>query len=195
MDLTSAAMALADVMRLAYLRGTTTGGGGNASYKVEEGVLITPSGLFKANLDPEDMVLIDHEGIVIRGKHRPSSEWRMHLAIYERRRDVRSVLHCHHPLVTGMANLGLVPGKESWTEEAKILLKGLDLVDRAPYGSKKLARSVAEAFGSGHNAVVIRGHGPVVAGKDPWMALAAMDSLIEIYEIEWVKLVLGGDFY
>jgi ribulose-5-phosphate 4-epimerase/fuculose-1-phosphate aldolase len=38
---------LAEVMRIAYIKGITTGGGGNASIRISDGFLITPSGKFK----------------------------------------------------------------------------------------------------------------------------------------------------
>jgi len=199
MDLTGKAKELADVMKIAYERGLTTGAGGNASVRVEGGILITPSGMFKGRLRAEDMVLIDDRGNVLRGG-RPSSEWRMHVRIYRVRDDVGSILHCHHPLLTGIANITpLVGGKwayaplseDDWTEEARLLLRSVKIVPWVPYGTDDLALVVSEAMRDS-NAVIIKRHGAVVASSDLWGALSAMDSLVEVFEIYWMRALWSG---
>ncbi len=197
MSLTGRASELAEVMRIAYERGYTTGAGGNASALVDEGILITPSGKFKGRLRAEDILLINPQGRVLRGEGKPSSEWRLHLRIYEIRPDVGAVLHCHHPIVTGLA-MSMVGGLEldraipaqlsesDWTEEARILLKDVKVLPWRPYGTEELAEMVAEAMRE-VNAVVVLRHGAFVASKDPWLALSAMDSLVEVFTINLMR--------
>ncbi len=184
---------IAEVMRIAHLKGLTTGAGGNASVRANGGIYITPSGKFKGNLKPEDIVFVSWDGKPSGGK--PSSEWRMHLEIYRTRPDVNSVLHCHHPLVTGLANLFTSSDlfdEEDWTEEARILLKGVKVIGWRPYGTEELAKAVASAI-SEVNAVVIRRHGPVIASEgDLWKALAAMESLVEVATINFLRRTLKG---
>ncbi len=192
MDPTGRASDLAEIMRLAYERGYTTGAGGNASLRVEEGFLITPSGKFKGRLGERDILLIDSEGRVLSGRGRPSSEWRLHLRIYETRPDLNAILHCHHPLITGMTaslvgdsldRATLLPlDEEDWTEEARVLLRDVRVVPWRPYGTEDLAMAVSEAMMEA-NAVIVLRHGPFVASTNPWMALASMDSLVEVFTI------------
>ncbi|MCD6244920.1 MAG: class II aldolase/adducin family protein [Candidatus Korarchaeota archaeon] len=192
-----AAEELAEVMKIAYQRGLTTGGGGNASIRLERDLLaITPSGKFKGRLSMEDILLINMNGEVIAGNGRPSSEWRMHVNIYKVREDVGAILHCHPSLVTGLATSGINPPDPSdptysdiWTEESSILLgKQIRVIDRKPYGTEELAKAVAESLSNyDSNAVVIKSHGAVVVAKDIWLALSAMDSLVEIYTINFVR--------
>ncbi len=202
MDRTGKASELAEVMRLAYERGYTTGAGGNASVRIGDAVLITPSGKFKGKLRAGDMVLIDNQGNILEGDGRPSSEWRLHVGIYRVRPDVGAVLHCHHPLVTGLSismvgelepdRAFLAPLKEvDWTEEARILLRDIVLLPWRPYGTEELAEMVSDAM-KNVNAVVVLRHGAFVVSKDPWLALSAMDSLVEVFTIYLVRRLAGS---
>lgn len=173
-------------MRLAYIKGLTTGGGGNASLRLAQGFLITPSGKFKGRLRGEDMLMINEAGEVLLGKGIPSSEWRMHIMVYKTREDVNSVLHCHHPLLTAFTfNLKEHSSKDLkdfMTEEALILLKEIKIVPWRPFGTQELAYLVSKSLMES-NAVLIEKHGAVVVAEDHWKALAAMESLVETIEI------------
>ena len=80
---------------------------GNLSARCSDGgVLITPSGVYKGDLE-EDMPLeVDLEGRVLSGTGRPSSESPMHLALYRTRPEVGGVVHTHAPYSVFSANLG-----------------------------------------------------------------------------------------
>ncbi|MCS7102870.1 MAG: class II aldolase/adducin family protein [Candidatus Korarchaeum sp.] len=177
---------LAEVMRLAYSKGLTTGGGGNASLRLAQGFLITPSGKFKGRLRGEDILVINEFGEVLLGEGVPSTEWRMHIMIYEARDDVNSVLHCHHPLLTAFASNfrehSLKDLKGFMTEEALILLREIRIAPWRPFGTQELAFLVSETLKES-NAVLIEKHGAVVVAEDHWKALAAMESLVETIEI------------
>ncbi len=185
---------LVEVMKIAYERGITTGAGGNASLKTDHGIFITPSGKFKGRLRESDIILINEKGDVLRGEGKPSSEWRMHVLIYKKRRDVRSILHCHPSIVTGLTNANIIPSHAkldkigAWTEESYLLLGSeVKVVDRRPFGTLELANAVSNALADdSSNAVVIKGHGAVTVGSDPWSALSAMDSLVELYTINFI---------
>ena len=66
-------------------RRLTTGSGGNISVCNREKnlVAISPSGLDYYETTPEDIVILDIDGNLVEGKHRPSSEAGMHLAFYK----------------------------------------------------------------------------------------------------------------
>ncbi len=69
---------------------------GNVSCRLADGnILITPSGVSKANVKPEDMALLTIEGEVIKGK--PSSESLMHLQVYQKCDQAKAVVHAHPP--------------------------------------------------------------------------------------------------
>ena len=89
---------VATLQRL-YDYGMTTTSGGNISVKDNEGnIWITPGGIDKGSLRPDDIVKVTPDGKII-GNHRPSCELPFHTAVYSMRKDVRAVLHAHSPLL------------------------------------------------------------------------------------------------
>jgi len=97
-EIVEARKQLAEVMKLLYSRGLINIRGGNASIKISEtSFLITPSGLPKHNLKPEDMVIVYFDG-KWTGKHRPSIEYRMHAEIYRNNPEIKAIVHAHSPL-------------------------------------------------------------------------------------------------
>ncbi len=74
--------------------GINQGTSGNISARVPGGFLITPSGLSYDAMTPEQIVEMDLDG-GYRGDLLPSSEWRMHQAIYANRTEAQAVLHAH----------------------------------------------------------------------------------------------------
>ena len=87
---------VADTMRRLYDRGLTTCSGGNVSQRLDDGTYaITPAAFDKGKITPAHVSIIDGQGNVISGYDRPSSEYRMHTAIYERCPEVNSIVHAH----------------------------------------------------------------------------------------------------
>jgi L-fuculose-phosphate aldolase len=81
-----------------------TGYGGNLAWKLEDNLLlITPTQMNKGTIQPEDVVFIDLKGHTVEGKRRPTGETPMYLKFFNSRPDIVSVIHCHPPVVCGMA--------------------------------------------------------------------------------------------
>jgi hypothetical protein len=69
---------------------------GNVSYRIDdETILITPSGLAKAFMDPEQMAVMNLKGEVLHGT--PSGERAMHLQVYQSCPEAKAVVHAHPP--------------------------------------------------------------------------------------------------
>ena len=81
------------------------GTSGNLSlYDPEEGLIyITPSSYPYENMTPHDIMVIKTDGTIVEGRHKPSSEWRLHAAIYKGMPEVRAVVHTHSPYATSFA--------------------------------------------------------------------------------------------
>ena len=91
------AASLAEIGRSFYQRGWVFGTSGNFSAVVSERPLrlaITPTGLDKGALDPDQFLEIDEAARVVRGNGLPSAETGLHLAIV-RTRGAGAVLHTH----------------------------------------------------------------------------------------------------
>ena len=86
--------------------GYGAGSGGNASYRVDDNVvLITPTGIVKRKITFEDICIIDLDAnpLYIPENRKPTGEYFMHLHIYKMRPDVNAILHAHPPLLIGMS--------------------------------------------------------------------------------------------
>lgn len=91
----------------AYQTGLIAGTSGNFStfdrdLKV---MAITPSGVNYETMKSEDITVLDMKGNRIEGELAPSSEWQMHLAIYEAMPEIGGVAHTHAPYATAFAVL------------------------------------------------------------------------------------------
>jgi len=183
-----AAEEVVEYYRLLYLRGQTTLLSGNISVRVGDLVAITPTSAPKPLLRPSDLVYIDLEGRVVGGSGAPSSEWRMHVAIYRRRPDVGAVVHTHAVLPTVLAeriDAGLLLESESY------LGGGIAVVPPLKPGTWELAEAVAEAL-SRANVAVMKKHGVVAVG--PTLAEAVNRAEV-VNDLAWATLArlwLGG---
>ena len=145
--------------------GLTTGSGGNLSVLSPEEnlVAIGPSGIEYADVCAEDVVIVDRTGRIVAGERKPSSELSFHLALYDARPDISSVVHTHSVYATTMACL-------HWEIPAVHYLvafsgKKVPVADYAVFGSPELAANVVEGIGD-FNAVLLANHGLVAVGED-----------------------------
>lgn len=66
-------------------------------------IYITPGSFPYEEMTPEDIMAIDLDGNILEGKYSPSSEWRMHAAIYRADKRVNAIVHTHSPYATAFA--------------------------------------------------------------------------------------------
>jgi L-fuculose-phosphate aldolase len=92
-----------DVARAMDAAGFAPTKSGNVSARVTDGFLITPSGLPYAALTSDHLVQLDLAGTVRSRAANPSSEWRMHAAIYAARPETMAIVHTHSPRATALA--------------------------------------------------------------------------------------------
>jgi ribulose-5-phosphate 4-epimerase/fuculose-1-phosphate aldolase len=157
---------LADITLELYQSGAVTAIGGNVSVRCaerENTAWITPSQIFKGDLTPDQMVMIDLEGNKIEGDYKPSMESVYHASIFKHRPEINAVVHTHSPLAVlfGLSDMQWAP----ITTEA-ILMSGMPTIAWHPGGSKELAaaveRQVAKTNAPG---AFLRNHGLITVGK------------------------------
>ena len=171
-------------------RRLTTGSGGNISvYNREKNlVAISPSGLDYYETTPEDIVILDMDGNLVEGKHRPSSEAGMHLAFYKNRADIRGIVHTHSKFATAIACMG-------WELPAVHYLIGMaghrvKCTGYATYGSDELAKKALETIGNS-NAVLLANHGLIALGEDVDRAFSTAEHLEFVSEVYYLTKTLG----
>ena len=146
-----------------YNRGMTTTSGGNISIIDDNGDMwVTPSAIDKGSLRPSDIICVKKNGDII-GKHKPSSEYPFHKAIYEIRKDIKSVVHAHPPGLVSFSIVRQIPNTNV-IPQAKHVCGPIGFASYALPGSEELGESIADVFANGHNSVIMENHGVVVGG-------------------------------
>jgi L-fuculose-phosphate aldolase len=159
-----------------YKRGLTTTSGGNISIIDDNNdIWVTPSAIDKGSLRASDIVLVKENGELI-GRHKPSSEFPFHKAIYDARPDIKAVIHAHPPglvsfsIVRQIPNTNIIP-------QAKYVCGPIGYTDYALPGSNELGKLIADGFRKNVNAVIMENHGVVVGGKDMKDAFQRFETL------------------
>jgi L-fuculose-phosphate aldolase len=178
------------IMARIYRYGMTTTSGGNLSILDEAGdVWITPAGVDKGALGPDDIVCVHKDG-TCTGVHKPSSEYPFHLAIYAKRPDVRAVLHAHPTALVACSIVHRLPDTRVMPQVEYVCGK----VGYAPYalpGSADLGNVIADVFAQGHQTVLLENHGIVTAGETLFQAFQRFETLDFCARIELNARRLG----
>jgi len=168
--------------------GLNKGSSGNASIRLDDGFLITPSGVPAEQLSTDSMVYMDWQGTPEAGK-KPSSEWRFHRDILQARPEVNAVLHCHSMFATTIACMARpVP-----PFHYMIATAGGDDIRCAPYalfGTQALSDGAMAAL-QDRKACLLAHHGMIALGQGLPQALAIAVEVEGLCEQYWRLLQLG----
>jgi L-fuculose-phosphate aldolase len=134
---------------------------GNVSVRTADGCLITPAGTAYRDLQPADLVALTPDEAPSADARRPSSEWRMHAAIYRARPDVQAIVHTHSPHATALA----CAGRGIPPFHYMIALAGGDIrcMPYATFGTAELAQSAVRGL-VGRRACLLANHGVMAVG-------------------------------
>lgn len=129
--------------------------------------LIQPIDVSRAGLRPDDLLVCDFDGRVLRGRAgmRPPAEVALHGEILRARPDVNAVAHFHHDQTNAFTlvdGVDLVPVKN----HAIRWRSGIPVhPDPSHVSDSELGRAVAKTLGP-HHALQIRAHGQVIVAEN-----------------------------
>lgn len=176
---------LAQVAQVLGQRGLAAGSAGNLSIRQDDGwILTTPSGRIKSRLSPKEMVEIALDGSP-RDTDAPSasSEVRMHLAIYQRRPDVRAIVHAHPKAATAISLLGRPWPNLCVTAEGAAAFGPVGVVPYIRPGGWPLGEACAKRAAQGASTLILLNHGAVTMAQSLEAALAMMDALEHVCQL------------
>ena len=178
--------------RLLLERKLTTGTGGNLSVfnREKELMVISPSARDYLDIEPEDTVVMNLKEEVIASSSKPSSEYQLHLLIYQERPDVRAVVHTHSVNATAISCLN----EEIPPLHYLIGFAG-DKLPRAEYalfGTRELAENAVRSLGSSYNATLLDNHGLLAVGRSLQQAFQTAEMLEYVAEL-YVKCRSMGE--
>jgi L-fuculose-phosphate aldolase len=168
--------------------GLNPGKSGNLSARLGGGFLVTPSGEDYETLAHTDIVFVDERGEP-QGEHPPSSEWRLHRAIYSRYGGAGAVVHTHSPHATTLACLRRSIPPFHY-EVAFAGGRDIRCSDYATYGTQELS-DLAIAALEGRRACLLANHGAVAYGADLAEAAGLAEKVEALARLYCQALQLG----
>lgn len=136
---------------------------GNLSVRFGDKMLISPNGATAESIAVDNVVETSYDGSY-QGDRLPSSEWRMHAAIYQKHAEAQAVVHTHSDYCVAVASQVMpLPGFHYL-----IGVFGGDDVPCVPYstfGRQKLADDAAQAL-TERTACLLGNHGMIARGPN-----------------------------
>jgi len=165
---------------------------GNISARLPGGrFLITPTGVNKGDLDAEMLLTVDGEGNVLSGDLKPTSEMKMHLAVYRQRPDVQALVHAHPPTATGFATSRIRLDQDVILPE---VVFGMGRIGFSEYGTpttEQVPQAVSQEIAD-CDALLLANHGALTVGTSVMQAYYRMETLEMYARIRLVTIQLGG---
>jgi L-fuculose-phosphate aldolase len=155
--------AIVEVYRELVARGLNSGSSGNVSVRHGKGMLITPTGCTEETLRAGDIVLAGLNG-VSDGPLKPSSEWLMHAAVYQRVPEAMAIVHAHADSCVALSCL------RKPLPPFHYMIQALGAAEVAcvayhPFGTAALGNAAAAALASS-KACLLSNHGMLARGKN-----------------------------
>jgi len=194
MDFDQIRQAIIEAGRRLYAKNMVAANDGNISARLPDGTLmVTPTGICKGDLTPEQLLVVDMQGQVISGQLKPTSEIKLHLAAYRKRLDIMAIVHAHPRMATAYAvvnqELDRIALPEVIFTLGRILLVpyGTPSTDQLPHELEKLVMD-ADTF-------LLANHGTLTLGRSVMDAYFKTETLEHYAAIMSAAHGLGGARY
>jgi L-fuculose-phosphate aldolase len=142
-------------------------------------------------MSAEMLLTVDAQGNVLSGNLKPTSEMKMHLAVYRQRPDVQAIVHAHPPTATGFATSRIRLDQDVILPE---VVFGLGRIGFSEYGTpttqqvpEAVSREIADC-----DALLMANHGALTVGASVMQAYYRMETLEMYARIRLVTMQLGG---
>lgn len=184
---------ICEIGKRIYQRGMVASNDGNISVKLDDHTfLCTPTGVSKGFMTPEYICKVNEKGEILEANpgFKPSSEIKMHLRVYEKRPDVRSVVHAHPVYATAYA----IAGKALTQPIMPEAVISLGCVPLAKYGrpsTEEIPDSI-EPFLPYYDAVLLENHGALTWSDSPLAAYHKMEAVEFYAKLLYLSTQLGG---
>jgi L-ribulose-5-phosphate 4-epimerase len=152
-------------------------------------VVIKPSGIRYEDLTPENMVVVDLDGKVIEGNHKPSSDTTSHLYVYHHRPEVNGIVHTHSTFATAWAAVGR-PIPPALTAICDEFGGTIPVGSYARIGGDEIGQEIVRSIGESP-AILMKNHGVFTIGKTPESAVKAAIMVEDAARTVFYALQLG----
>lgn len=147
-----------------YVRHHIGAAEGNLSVRLPDGrIMVTPSGINKGYMKAEEMIICDQSGKKVQGIGKPSSEIKLHGAIYNWRPDIMAICHAHPVYATGYST-ARIPLMRPILPEVVGTIGGVPLAHYGTPGSSDLPETLAGLIDR-FDVFLLEAHGVLALGK------------------------------
>jgi L-fuculose-phosphate aldolase len=181
-----------EVCQRLHRRNMLAAADGNISVRLSDDlIMITPSGISKAFMKAEDMVLMNLRGDPLQGV--PSSEKLMHLTVFLKCPQAKCVIHAHPVTATAWSiaqpHLDKLPSEA--LSEVILATGGIPFVPYARPGTQDMG-DVLKTFLPQHRALILRRHGALAWGESIEEAYRGMERIEHSAQVLMAAHQLGG---
>ncbi len=167
-------------------RGKTSGSSANISFRHHDHIYISSGGSCFGTMEKEDFAVLNLDGTSVSEK-KPSKEWPLHLALYEKSPETGAVLHTHSTYSILWSFVPSASQQDCIPDHTPYLRMKLGLVGLIPYekpGSEALFSAFRERIKES-DGFLLKNHGPIVPGKTMMDAFCSLEELEESARIAW----------
>src|SRR5690554_2710984 len=173
---------IANAMTRVYRHGMTTISGGNISMvDNDNNIYISPSGIDKSGLKEEDIMKVYKDG-TIEGIHRPSVKLPFHKRVYEKRPDIKVLVHAHPKDIVALSVSRVIPDLKVSPIYAQYF-NNIGIAKYALPGSQALGKEISKTFEEGNDIVILENHGVVIGAQTMDRALGLLEALEDVAKI------------
>jgi len=181
---------LVEICHKVYAKGFVTAYDGNISCRTSKNtILITRSGICKGDVLEKDIIEIDLDGKILSGKGKISTENKIHLYAYQKRKEVNSVIHCHPTYATVLVLIGEGLSKH-YLPEVFLTFGKVPLCKYATPSTDGVHKSL-EPYIKYSWAMLLQNHGAVTLGKSLDDAYFKMEKLEHAAKIILLARLVG----
>jgi L-fuculose-phosphate aldolase len=145
--------------------GLVAGPGGNISARLGDVVYLSPSGYALDEIGDSWVKVDVHTAKPLPEQLRPTSETLMHVYCYQRRKDMKALVHTHSPYASGMCSAGLGPGIRPMFAEIVCDIGEIGFLNFIVPTTEDLANAVAD-LAPNHNVLLLENHGVFAFGTN-----------------------------
>ncbi len=181
---------LVEICHKVYAKGFVAAYDGNISCRTTNNtILITRSGICKGDVNEKDIVEIDLTGKVLSKKIKISTEHKIHLLAYNKRKEVNAVVHCHPTFATAFALVGEGLDKH-YLPEVFLTIGKIPLCKYATPSTDDVPKSL-EPFINYSWVMLLQNHGAITLGKNLDDAYFKMEKLEHAAKIILLARLIG----
>ncbi len=163
---------------------------GNLSVLHDGLLYVSPTGKSKATYTYDSISVMDPQGRQVHGKYAPTSEYKMHRAVYGMRGDIGAVVHTHSPYLTAYAIRGKPVSSKAYTG-LMMIFGEIPVLPYGQPGTEKIYAGLEELLQT-HHAVLLQNHGALLVGRDLEQAVNRAEAAESIAKTVFLSELMGG---